>query len=68
MCGCVLDPRRSHRTRPSSLADRLEFRSLDYKRLYERMTKPAFIFDGRNLLDHAALRAIGFSVYAIGKQ
>ena len=31
------------------------------------MSKPAFLFDGRNILDHAALREIGFEVYAIGK-
>lgn len=31
------------------------------------MFKPAFLFDGRNLLDHSALSAIGFNVYAIGK-
>ena len=31
------------------------------------MSKPAFIFDGRNLLDHAKLRKIGFEVHAIGK-
>jgi UDPglucose 6-dehydrogenase len=31
------------------------------------MTKPAFIFDGRNILDHAALREMGFVVYALGK-
>lgn len=29
--------------------------------------KPAFIFDGRNVLDHARLREIGFVVYALGK-
>ena len=27
----------------------------------------AFIFDGRNILDHQKLRRIGFEVYAIGK-
>ncbi len=27
----------------------------------------AFIFDGRNILDHSALQAIGFEVHAIGK-
>lgn len=27
----------------------------------------AFVFDGRNVLDHDALRTIGFEVYAIGK-
>jgi UDPglucose 6-dehydrogenase len=31
------------------------------------MVKPAFIFDGRNVLDHEALRSIGFIVYALGK-
>ena len=43
------------------------FKSLDYRRIYATMRKPAFLFDGRNLLDHAALHAIGFNVYAIGK-
>ena len=44
-----------------------EFATLDYKAIYDVMSKPAFIFDGRNILPHTALRAIGFEVYAIGK-
>ena len=44
-----------------------EFCSYDYKRIYDSMSKPAFLFDGRNILDHDALREIGFEVYAIGK-
>lgn len=44
-----------------------EFKTLDYERLYASMVKPAFVFDGRNILDHAALRKIGFEVHAIGK-
>ena len=44
-----------------------EFKTYDYQAIYDRMSKPAFIFDGRNLLDHDALRNIGFEVYAIGK-
>ncbi|CAD7948022.1 unnamed protein product [Amoebophrya sp. A25] len=44
-----------------------EFCTYDYKELFKRMKKPAFIFDGRNLLDHQALSAIGFEVHAIGK-
>jgi len=44
-----------------------EFRDLDFARIYESMMKPAFIFDGRNILPHEALRDIGFEVYAIGK-
>jgi UDPglucose 6-dehydrogenase len=44
-----------------------EFTTYDYKQIYSVMSKPAFIFDGRNVLNHAALREIGFEVYAIGK-
>lgn len=44
-----------------------EFKNYDYKKIYESMSKPAFVFDGRNILDHDALRAVGFEVYAIGK-
>ncbi len=44
-----------------------EFTTLDYQHIYEVMSKPAFIFDGRNILPHAQLREIGFEVYAIGK-
>lgn len=44
-----------------------EFTTLDYKHIYEVMSKPAFIFDGRNILNHNELRQIGFDVYAIGK-
>ncbi len=44
-----------------------QFRQLDWKQIHAHMLKPAFLFDGRNLLDHAAMRTIGFSVYAIGK-
>ena len=44
-----------------------EFKTYDYKKIYEVMSKPAFIFDGRNILPHAELREIGFEVYAIGK-
>ncbi|KAI6655087.1 UDP-glucose 6-dehydrogenase [Oopsacas minuta] len=44
-----------------------EFKSLDYKRIFETMRKPAFVFDGRNILDHKNLEEIGYQVYAIGK-
>jgi len=44
-----------------------EFKTYDYQKLYDNMMKPAFIFDGRNLLNHGALREIGFEVYSIGK-
>jgi UDPglucose 6-dehydrogenase len=44
-----------------------EFKTLDYKAIYESMAKPAFVFDGRGVLPHGELEAIGFEVYAIGK-
>ena len=49
------------------LTDWDEFKTYDYAKLYQNMTKPAFLFDGRNLLDHEELRRIGFEVHAIGK-
>ncbi len=44
-----------------------EFRKLDFDAIYKSMVKPAWIFDGRSLLDHKKLREIGFKVYSIGK-
>jgi len=44
-----------------------EFKKLDYARIYAGMPKPAFLFDGRNILDLAALRKIGFKASGIGK-
>ncbi|GLE04007.1 hypothetical protein PINS_up012918 [Pythium insidiosum] len=43
------------------------FRTLDYDRIFESMTKPAFIFDGRNVLPHQKLRDLGAKVYVIGR-
>lgn len=44
-----------------------QFKDLDYKKVFDLMEKPAFIFDGRNHLDHPALHEIGFNVYGVGK-
>ena len=44
-----------------------EFTQLDYQRVYDLMEKPAFIFDGRLILDHQKLLEIGFQVEAVGK-
>ena len=49
------------------LTDWSLYRMLDYKKIYRSMTKPAFIFDGRNIVDREKCFAIGFNVYAIGK-
>ncbi|KAI8890030.1 nucleotide sugar dehydrogenase [Backusella circina FSU 941] len=44
-----------------------EFRELDFDRIYAGMNKPAFVFDGRLMLDAPKLRQIGFKVHVIGK-
>jgi UDPglucose 6-dehydrogenase len=44
-----------------------EFKEYDWQKIYDNMLKPAFVFDGRNILDHAKFREIGFKVRAIGK-
>ncbi|KAL9672259.1 hypothetical protein QQ045_028509 [Rhodiola kirilowii] len=49
------------------LTDWDEFGALDYQRIYEKMRKPAFVFDGKNIVDVGMLRKIGFVVYSIGK-
>ena len=41
---------------------------LDYNKIYEKMEKPAFIFDGRKILNHEALIKLGFHVETIGKR
>lgn len=43
------------------------YRTLDYERIIKTMVHPAFIFDGRNILDHERLFQMGFNVFAIGK-
>jgi len=44
-----------------------EFKDLDFQKIHAEMFKPAFLFDGRNILPHVKLKEIGFRVFAIGK-
>lgn len=44
-----------------------EFTAYDYQRIFDSMNKPAFLFDGRRILDIDALKAIGFDTYQIGR-
>lgn len=44
-----------------------EFKDYDWQRIYDNMLKPAFVFDGRRLLDGEKLKAIGFQYKTIGK-
>ena len=43
------------------------YRDLDFAKIFDRMAKPAFLFDGRNILDHHRCFEIGFNVYPVGK-
>lgn len=44
-----------------------EFKDYDWQKIYENMKKPAFVFDGRNLLDGKKMNEIGFIYQEIGK-
>ena len=44
-----------------------EFKTYDWQKIYDGMNKPAFIFDGRNIMDKNKLEKIGFQVKSIGK-
>jgi UDPglucose 6-dehydrogenase len=44
-----------------------EFKDVDFGKVFQQMRKPAYFFDGRNLLDLAELKEIGFRAFAIGK-
>jgi len=43
-----------------------EFKTYDWQKIYDGMQKPAFVFDGRNLLHRAEMEAIGFVYQGIG--
>jgi len=43
------------------------YAQLDFEKIYSSMVRPAFLFDGRNILDHKRLYEIGFNVFPIGK-
>jgi len=43
------------------------YKTLNYRKIHKVMAKPAFIFDGRNLLNHKKCHEYGFNVYPIGQ-
>jgi UDPglucose 6-dehydrogenase len=49
------------------LTDWSEFKSYDWEKIYKSMKKPAFIFDGRDILDSLMIKELGFNLYTIGK-
>jgi UDPglucose 6-dehydrogenase len=44
-----------------------QFAELDWQKIYNLMSKPALVFDGRNILDGEWLKKIGFEFMSIGK-
>ncbi|TXT13016.1 hypothetical protein VHUM_01417 [Vanrija humicola] len=43
-----------------------EFKTLDWEKIYANCPRPAFVFDGRLMLDRKKLQSIGFRVVTIG--
>jgi UDPglucose 6-dehydrogenase len=44
-----------------------EFKTYDWQKIYDQMSKPAFIFDGRNILNSNEMEKIGFKYQGIGQ-
>ena len=44
-----------------------EFKTYDWEKVYNQMMKPAFLFDGRGILDRQASTELGFKIFSIGK-
>ncbi|WP_318308121.1 nucleotide sugar dehydrogenase [Flagellimonas crocea] len=44
-----------------------EFKSYDWEKIYKNMLKPAFVFDGRRILDTEKMKELGFDFYKIGE-
>ena len=57
---------RTPRASPSSPSGSV-YKDLDFEKIFASMRKPAFVFDGRNILDHRKLFEIGFNVFPLGK-
>ncbi|MFK7811533.1 MAG: nucleotide sugar dehydrogenase [Maribacter sp.] len=44
-----------------------EFKTLNWEDIYNKMLKPAFVFDGRRLLEKETMENFGFEYYKIGQ-
>ena len=44
-----------------------EFKNYDWEKIYNKMSKPAYVFDGRNILDREKLESIGFNYIGLGR-
>ena len=45
-----------------------EFINFDWKSIYKKIKKPAFIFDGRNILNFQEINKIGFNYKGLGRK
>jgi UDPglucose 6-dehydrogenase len=45
-----------------------EFKDYDWTKIFKGMNKPAFVFDGRMILDGRHMNDIGFKYYVIGAE
>ena len=44
-----------------------EFKEYDWEKIYDKMSKPAYVFDGRNVLEKEELESIGFNYIGLGR-
>ncbi len=44
-----------------------EFKNFDWEAVYKKIKKPAFIFDGRNILNLDLINKIGFNYFGLGR-
>lgn len=44
-----------------------EFKDYNWETIFKQMLKPAFVFDGRRILDKDKLNSLGFNYYRIGE-
>lgn len=44
-----------------------EFKAYNWETIFKQMLKPAFVFDGRRILDKEKINSIGFNYYRIGE-
>ena len=45
-----------------------EFKNYDWNKIYSKIKKPAFIFDGRNILDFEKIKKLGFNYIGLGRK
>merc|ERR1711988_557495 len=44
-----------------------QYKTLDYQRIFDSMKRPAYVFDGRRMINAKQLKEIGFKTYVIGQ-